>query len=192
MRTSLRLVAIVIAVAVAASTAGAKVKIKTQRDKSYDIKKVKTYAWHPTGAGDVKILQATDDQPKVILARVDPVIRSAVEQGLAARGLQPAAHEQADVYVYYYVLIGGATSSQYMGQFIGNAPEWGMPPIMGATTSVKIYEQGSLVLDFSSREQKTVVWRGTAQAELDRQSSDAEREKRLREAVGQLVQRYPK
>jgi hypothetical protein len=187
---ALRLLTAVIALALILP-ASAKVKIRTQREKAFDFKTVRTYAWHPSGAGDVKVLQATADKPETIQAMLEPTIREAVEQGLAARGLQPLASDRADVYVNYYLLIGPNTSSQYMGQFIGNAPEWGLPPFAAATTSLKVYEQGSLVLDVASRLEKSVIWRGVAQAEIDRQRTVSQRDERVREAVRSMLQKFP-
>jgi hypothetical protein len=182
------------AVAVGAGSAvAAKVKVNVQKEKTFDFGTVRTYAWHPDGAGDVKMLQANQEEGPRIKAQLDPVIRQAVEQGLAARGLRPApSAADADVYVNYYLLIGAGMSSQYLGQFIGNAPEWGLPPIAGGTTSLEIYEQGSLVLDLASRVQKSVIWRGTAQAEIDRQRDEAARRERVRDAVRRMIEKYPK
>jgi hypothetical protein len=188
-------IAIVLAAAVAAgavTSISAKVKVRVQRDKVYDFGTVRTYAWHPTGAGDVKILQANQEDAGRIREQLDPVIRQSVEQELAGRGLKPAVDGEADVYVNYYLLIGAGSSSQYMGQFVGNAPEWGLPPFDAGTTSLKIYEQGSLILDLSSRVQKSVIWRGTAQAEIDRTREAAARHERIRNAVREMLQKYPK
>jgi hypothetical protein len=35
------------------------------------------------------------------------------------------------------------------------------------------------------------VWRGIAEAQVDRQRSPAERDKRIREAVAELLKKYP-
>jgi hypothetical protein len=188
---SRRTIAVALLVALAVPLSG-KVKIETRRDKSFNFKTVRTYAWHPSGAGDVKILQADGDDPAKIRAQFEPTIVQAAERALAARGLTPAPGENADVYVYYYLLIGAASSSQYLGQFIGSAPEWGFPPFAGGTTSLEIYEQGSLVLDVSSRAGKSVIWRGIARTEIDRQRTQATRIERVQGAVGQMLEKFPK
>ena len=38
------------------------------------------------------------------------------------------------------------TSGQTLGQFLGTVA-WGLPPFEAVATSLKIYEQGSLVLE---------------------------------------------
>lgn len=178
-------------VAIAAVGVAAKVKIRTQHDKTFDFRGVRTYAWHPEGAGEVKVLEANADDPASLRAKLEPVIKAAVEEQLAQRGLVPAAGGQPDLHVYYYLLIGAGTSSQYMGQFLSSSPDWGLPVISGPTTSFKAYEQGSLVLDLSAPSLKSTVWRGVAQAEIDRQRSDADRAKRIRDGVKEMLGKFP-
>jgi hypothetical protein len=178
-------------VAIAAVGVAAKVKIRTQHDKTFDFRGVRTYAWHPDGAGEVKVLEANADDPASLRAKLEPVIKAAVEEQLAQRGLVPAAGGQPDLHVYYYLLIGAGTSSQYMGQFLTSTPEWGLPVMSGPTTSFKAYEQGSLVLDLSAPSLKSTVWRGVAQAEIDRQRSDADRAQRIRDGVKEMLGKFP-
>jgi hypothetical protein len=67
---------------------------------------------------------------------------------------------------------------------------WGLPPFDAVATSLKIYEQGSLVLDVMTPTSKP-MWRGVARAEVHRDRPDAERSKRIREAVFDLVEKFP-
>ena len=46
--------------------------------------------------------------------------------------------------------------------------------------------------DLASRAQKTVIWRGTAQAEIDRRRDDADRAERVRNAVRDMLEKYPR
>ena len=169
MRTPRFFTALIFLAATVAATAtlAAKIDVKTQRDKDFKFAGVKTYAWHPDGAGEFKLLQATGEDPQALRARFEPVIRKAVEAALAAGGLSPATSGTPDLHVYYYVLIGPGGSSQYMGQFVGGVSEWGLPAFSGATTSFNAFEQGSLILDLSSPALKSMVWRGIAQSEID-------------------------
>jgi len=186
---------LVLVIALVAAVAGvslaAKVKVKVQHDKTFSFAGLKTYAWHPEGAGDVKMLQNTEDDPAKIKARLEPVIREAVDQELAKRGMTLVASGTPDFYVNYYVLIGPGSSSQYQGQFIGAVPAWGLPDFMMATTAFSAFEQGSVILDISSVSLKTVVWRAVAQAEIDRQRSDVERVKRIQDGVREMLKKFP-
>src|SRR6185369_1079169 len=82
----------------------AKTDISVDFDKSFPFAGLRTWAWHPDGAGDVKMAVSSQDDPKRVAARVDPVIIPAVERELGARGFSPIA-ERPDLYVHYYVLV---------------------------------------------------------------------------------------
>jgi hypothetical protein len=186
--------ALVVAIAmsrVGAPALDAKVKIRVQHDERFDFRGLKTWAWYPSGAGEVKMLISADDDPARVRAQVEPIITDAVAGELAKRGLAPApSGTAADVHVLYYLLISVGDSSQTMGQFV-NTPAWGLPPISGGTTSLEIYEQGSLALDLIAVSQKSTVWRGVAQAEIDWERTSAQRQQRIRDAIRDMLAKYP-
>ena len=74
---------------------------------------------------------------------------------------------------------------------MGAVPPWGLPDFAMTTTSFKIFEQGTLVLDFVDGPKRQIVWRGVAEAEVDRQRTPVERDKRLRGAIGELLKKFP-
>ena len=80
-------------------------------------------------------------------------------------------------------------STQTVGQFLPATSAWGLPPFAPATQSLKVMNQGSLVLDLSAK--GVVVWRGVAQAKIAFDADDKKREALLREAVRDLLKRYP-
>lgn len=190
-RVSLGRAMAALVLASAAAVVSAKVKIDVMHDPEFDFRPVRTFAWHPDGAGEVKVLVKNSGDPEALQQRFEPVITPAVEQELAKKGVTPALGGRPDVYASYYVLITAGDSSQYMGQFISPTMEWGVPPFAGATQSLKIYEQGSLILDLSSPSLKSAVWRGIAKAEIERQRSEPQRDARIREAVREMIKKYP-
>ena len=189
----LRLIPAILAVVVAATMAvDAKIKVKAQFDKTFKFQGLKTYAWDPTGVGDVKILQADPARkPEALKAQWEPVILSSIEQTLASRGFTKAPIGTADLKVYYYVLIGAGTTAQVMGQFLPAVPQWGIPPFDASTSALEVYPQGTLIVDLSSPAAQTMVWRGSAQTEIDFQASDSTREKRIRESVQEMFKKFP-
>ena len=66
---------------------------------------------------------------------------------------------------------------------------WGLPLFPQATQSLKVLNQGALVIDLSAN--GTVVWRGVAQAEIKMDTDFKKREALLREGVRDLLKRYP-
>jgi hypothetical protein len=183
-------VALAIAVLVA-STTTARVKVQTDFDPKADFTPLKVWAWPDDGPGQMKMALTKDDDPETLRRRFEPVIVAAVEEVMAKKGFQKAAAGQApDFRVTYFGLLSMNTSAQVMGQFLPGTMEWGIPPFEGRTQSLKIYEQGSLVLDILSPDHKP-MWRGIARAEAHRDRPDAERNKKMREAVNDLLKNFP-
>jgi hypothetical protein len=182
---------VVAALALAVAVVHAGVKVRAEFDKEYDFSKARTFGWHPDGAGEVKLLMREGGDPEQIRARWEPTIKDAVEQEMIKRGLSPAASGVPDLYLNYYFLSGPNSEAQTRGQFIGAIPPWGVPDFEMTTTSLKIFEQGTLILDIIDGPKRQIVWRGIAEAQVDRQRTPAEREKRIREAVGEVLKKYP-
>ena len=187
----IRAFTVVAVVALGAAVIHAGVKVRAEFDKEYDFTRARTFGWHPDGAGEVKILEREGGNPEEIRTRWEPTVKSAVEQELAKSGLTPSASGVPDLYLHYYFLVGPASDSQYRGQFIGAVPPWGLPDFAMTTTSFKIFEQGTLVLDLIDGPKRQIVWRGIAEAEVNRQRTPVERDKRIREGVRDLLKKYP-
>ena len=167
------------------------IKVKVEFDKAYDFSKARTFGWHPDGAGEVKLLMREGGDPEQIRARWEPTIKDAVEKEMAKRGLVAATGGVPDLYLNYYFLSGPNSEAQTRGQFIGAVPPWGVPDFEMTTTSLKIFEQGTLILDIIDGPKRQIAWRGIAEAEVNRQNTPAKREQRIREAVGELLKKYP-
>jgi hypothetical protein len=182
-------VAAVVAMTAAAAVAGG-IKITIQRDKTYQFEGRRTYAWSPGQAGDVKVLQAMGD-PAKIKEKFEPMVLPNVEAELARRGFTKVPADKADFHVNYYILLGPNYTAQYHGQFVGAIPEWGLPDFLQSTSSLKVIEQGSLVLDVASTALKTVIWRGIAAAEFKGDLSDAERQSRINKGIADMLKGFP-
>jgi len=168
--------------------ATARVDVKVEFDKKFNFKAVRTWGWNPSGAGDVKMARTKDDDPDAVGKVAEPIIKDAVEQEIAKRGLKSASGTP-DLTVTYYLLLSTTMTAQTMGQFLPAVSGWGLPPFAGATQSLDMMNRGSLVLDLSH--QGTVVWRGLAQAKIDFDATDQHREELIREAVRDLLRKYP-
>jgi hypothetical protein len=169
-------------------TAGA-VDVKVEFDKTFDFTAVRTWAWNPEGPGDIKMARTSNDDPEAMRKRAEPLIVNAVATEMGNRGLAPAT-AVPDLLVTYYLLLTISTSSQSMGQFLPGTTEWGLPPFAPATQSLQVMNRGSLVLDLSANQH--VVWRGVAQAQIKIDSDDKKRATVIREAVRDLLRRFPR
>jgi hypothetical protein len=173
--------------------ADAKVKVHTKQDEAFEFRGLKSWAWHPDGAGEVKMMLTPNDDPAAVQARFEPVIKEAVVRELAARKFVAApAGQTPDLYVMYYVLISTNTNRSVIGQNVTAEMYWTVPMFAQATQGFEIFEEGSLVIDVSSPSTKALVWRGVAQAKIDRERTPAQRDTRLRDAISSLLGKFPK
>lgn len=186
--------AVAVAIVAAATVLlDAKVRVRTQKDDAFAFKGLRTWAWHPDGAGDVKMALTPDDDPAALRALVDPIITDAVTREFTGRGLTAAeAGQTPDLYVTYYVLLATNLNRQTMAQNLPAEYQWQIPSFIRTTQNLKVIEEGSLVLDVSAAAKHALVWRGVAQAEIHRERTPPQREARLREAIGDLFKKFPK
>jgi len=182
--------AIVLSTALA-SVAFAGIKVKVDNDPDVDFADFHSWAWHPKGPGNViRLVSQDDDNSAAAKQKVTDRIVPIVAAELTRRGF-PVATGEPDFYVMFYALITVDTTSQQLGQFLPTWANWGLPPFAPQTTSLKIYPQGSLVLDLTSRATNEVVWRGLAQAEMKWDDPEPKRDQRIREATASLLKKFP-
>lgn len=177
--------------ALVAAPIGARVKVRTEFDPAADFTKLKTYAWPADSPGQVKMMLTKDDDPEALRKRFEPTLIAAAEAALTAKGfVKAAAGQPSDFLVAYFALVSINNEAQTVGQFLPSTVAWGVPPFLATTSSLKIYEQGSLVMDVWTPDKKP-MWRGVAQAEMNRQKPQPEREKRVREAITDILKQFP-
>jgi hypothetical protein len=186
--TSTLLFGVLLAIVLGPATARAKVDVKVDFDKAFSFTGVKTWAWNPTRPGEVKMARFADDDPEAMRERAEPIIIDAVTNEMGRRGLRQDL-SAPDVTIAYYLLLTTTMTAQTIGQFVPATTEWGLPPMTGATQSLEMMNQGSLVLDLSAGDR--VVWRGAAQARIKVDVDDKKREALIREAVRDLLRRFP-
>ena len=164
------------------------VDVRVEFEKKFDFKPVRTWAWNTEGAGRVIMARSSSDDAEAAKKVAEPLIVDAVTTEIMKRGLQPAT-SAADLTVTYYLLLSTNMTAQTMGQFLPATTAWGLPPFAPATQSLQMMNQGSLVLDLKAGSE--IVWRGVAQAKISFDATEKKREALLREAVRDLLKRYP-
>jgi hypothetical protein len=182
-------VAAVCALALARPEA-AKTDINVQADKTFSFAGLHTWAWHPVGRGDVLAAVSADTDVKRIAARVEPVLQPAIEREMEARRFSKV-EGKADLYLRYYVLATVGQMAQTQGQFLPATPVWGLPPFAPSTSALSIYPVGTLLIDLTSVARDAIVWRGSAQRQLDIERPDAQRREVLERAVRDLIKKLP-
>ena len=155
--------------------------ISTQSDynPTYDFGTASTYNWMPGGSeGDLQFYEST--------------LFDAVDAEMTAKGLRKAPAGEADILFAYHT--GRQTRQQYDTYGYGAGGWWGGywgGGMTTTTTTVREYEEGTLILDIIDREQKQLVWRGSATKTLDASATPEERQQTLRQAVGKILGDFP-
>jgi hypothetical protein len=181
-------VAIAAALVLAFQTGLEGVDVNVEHDKAFDFKAVRTWTWNPEDAGYVRMARTQEDNPEGMKRVAEPVILDAVATEMMRLGLQRAP-SQTDVTLTYYLMLGINMTAQTMGQFLPATTAWGYAPYAPATQSIKMMNEGALVLDLAAK--GVVVWRGVARARVAFDADDKKREAVLREGVRDLLKRYP-
>jgi hypothetical protein len=156
--------------------------VDVDHDPQADFARLKTYDWHPgTRPKD------GDAVATLTASRVE----RAVDDTLKAKGYVPKTGEP-DFHVAYKTAIGRrveAVPSAAVGVGYGGYG-WRRGVAVG-TTDVRTYDEGTLVLDVIDPKTKALIWRGIARAVVDPDRTPEEREQRIREAVQELLGRFP-
>jgi Domain of unknown function (DUF4136) len=167
--------------------------VKVDMDATFDFLKVQTWRWNPSQEGHIMLARTPDEDPDVVRARAEPVMKAALTDELTRRGLAVAPEgTKPDLMASYFMLITYGANAQYIGQFV--PPNWGLPPITASTQSLTIKEQGALVLDFSTvdGDKAHVVWRGVAMAELKAGQPQEKKAEVLKRAIRDTLRKFPK
>ena len=186
-RTRLSAIAMTAAVFLLAESALARVDVKIDFDKAFNFTAVRTWRFDPAGNGEVKMARTQKDDPDAAKAIAEPIIVDAVTTEMQQLKLQRS--DTPDLIVRYFLLLTTNQTAQTMGQFLPGTVAWGLPPFEQTTQSLKLMNQGALVIDLAANGH--VVWRGVAQAKVKFDADFKKREAMLREAVHDLLRRFP-
>ena len=168
------------------------IDVKVAHEKTFDFKAARTWGWNPKDAGHVRMVRTKDDDSEAMKKRVDPLIREAVAAQMAKKGLTEAK-SNPDLTVTYYLLLTVNVETQQFGQFLPTAVIWEVPLYATGTQSMKVFNKGSLVLDFAAKSNTpdSIVWRGVAEAQVEPDAPSKKREDKIRDAVRDLFKKYP-
>ena len=194
LRTGQAIAAIVLAMAAMSVNgdrlAAADTDITIDFDKTFSFAGLSTWAWHPQGAGDVRLALKAEDDPKRVAARIEPVLLPATERQLASRKFTKAAADGANLWLHYYALLTLKDFAQVHGQFLPAVPVWGIPPFAASTSAIGVYPVGTIIMDITVPG-RDIVWRGAARREVNFESSDQKRREVIEKAIRDLFKDFP-
>ncbi len=127
---------------------------------------------------------------------LDARIRSAVDAQLQKKGFLRDIGSP-DFLVAYHIAIDERLSVTYLNELYGYGPGWGNPRYLrsygrpGREATVSEYQVGTLILDVVQAQDRRLIWRGSASAEVYPDLSPEAREKRIRTAVEKILAPFP-
>ncbi len=143
--------------------------IKSDFDPQADFAQYKTYAWMPrVKPGPVSLNEKR--------------IAAAVEQKLAAKGMQSASGAP-DFLVVVHTNVKGKIDVDTYGYRYGR---YGRR--FGTYTTVREYQQGTMVIDFIDAKTRELFWRGWAKGEVNDAESAT---KKIDGTVAKILAQYP-
>ena len=173
------------ALLLAALCACATLRVNSDYDPDFDFSGFRSWGWL-TGP------QAGTVDPRLVSGLVGERIRSALEKHLTARGYQRSASGKPDFLVGYHAAVEDKVDVRTINRASGYGPGWGAGRgLMTTDTYVREYEQGTLILDIVDPRSNRLVWRGSAQAEVNSYGTPEQRAARIDDAVGQILEGFP-
>jgi hypothetical protein len=146
--------------------------VSSDYDPKQDFSKMKTWAWAPVppqadGSAD----------PLGVSSLALERIHRAVEREMNLKGYPMVDAPGADFWVKHYAV-------QEQRIRVDPGYDWGHD-------DVSSYAAGTIIIDVVNPKDKRMVWRGTASDVIDPDLSPDEREKRIQEAVHEILAKFP-
>jgi hypothetical protein len=160
-------------------------QVHSDYDPSASFVHLKTYAWN---AATKKV---TGD-PRLDDPSLDKRIREITELQLATQGYTKASGGTPDFLVGYHVALEKKLAVSTMNDYYGYRAGWGWSYGAGTGTVTPEsytyeYEQGSLIIDVVNPKTHDLMWRGSAQAEVNRKRGNEQ----LTEAIRRILELFP-
>ena len=174
-RTSLPMASVLLALAGCSS-----VDVTTSQDPNTDFSPIRSWAWWESVNND-----APDPEINELARRR---IKNCIQDELELRGYSWGPADKADMLVKWVAVAGGSIELAPVGFRFGVDDPKTAGPIGGASN----LGEGTLVIDvLSNKAPRKIIWRGVAEATVNRSLSDEERQDRIQRAVAKLMSSFP-
>jgi hypothetical protein len=158
-------------------------QVTTDFDRFFRFGSARTYAWLPDPSGHA-------GDPLLHNDLIDGRVRAAVDRELQTHGYTRVPVDEADIHVTYYLGLETVVSWRMVSQSYHYSSA-GFADRHRTETYLRQFEQGTLLIDVLDPSRRRLVWRGTAQARVRRNTDPEQREAQIAEAVAQILDRFP-
>jgi len=182
-----KLIRFIAPVVLAANLSCSTLKVSSDHDPEAEFKGIKTYAWELPK-------QEKTGNPIIDSTLLDKRVRTAVDRELAKKGISKLESGSPDILVGYHAALKDKLDVTYMNNYYGYGAGWGWNYAHDSYVQqahMYTYAVGSIVLDIVEPEANQLIWRGSAQAEVDQKRTPEQKEKLINQAVKQMLSKFP-
>lgn len=153
-------------------------------DKSANFSNVKSFAWIPNAS------LTKDTAHYQISPLMEQRVQKAVNDTLAAQGLQQVAFEQADVLINYHASVDSKVEiDTFTTGYQTRWDNWGFG--LHNQTHTQNYEVGTLVIDVIDRSTNQLIWRGAKEGRLKKNQTPEQRTLAIEKTVKSILANFP-
>ncbi len=167
-------------------------QITTDYDDSVLFADLKTYNWlpgRPLSTGNPVI-----DTNSLLHKR----IKNEINRWFQSHGYKLEPKDKSDFLVSYYVVTEQKTQISVLNDYYGYPRGWGYyggyydyPGPGGSRTYVYEYEEGTLIIDIVNTKTHQLMWRGTAEGEVEELKTPEEKKARIAKVVQSILKKFP-
>lgn len=163
-------------------------KVETDYQADFDFSSLKTF----------DVAETKQDSKESIL--VSPFtlshIHSALEGELAKRYQNSSTGARPDFIVSYHVVIEEKIDPRsyddlYGFGYYGRGYRYPSPLFRGLGSGLRVYNQGSLIIDIVDAKTEKPIWRGVSEKRLSRSMSPQQQREVLSQAVTEVISQFP-
>jgi len=171
---------------IALAACSSPMRVRSGADPHFDFAALKSYGWLPSpDAGD----------PRIHDERLEQRVKRAADAALQAKGYRLVT-EGADFMVRYYAVLADRTTVERLNASFDYDgvwnPDFGPQAMRPGEEYSRPYTQGTLVLDILDTHSRRLIWRASAQTEVDLRKAASDQGTRVvREAVDTMLKEFP-
>ena len=141
--------------------------------------------------GKPLFLHSRDAHPRFAELLRHHRVKRAVDSVLTARGFSEGG--TPDFMVGWHASIEGKMDVNTVNNYYGYGwGRWYGPGYPGySSTTVREYDEGTIIIDMVDARAKELAWRGRGRGEIRPELDPAERERRITDAIAQILETFP-
>ena len=179
----MRIIAWLAIASIATSFACSGIRVQTDYDPSADFSNVRSYAWFDERSG-------VQGDRQDVTSLLDRRVRSAIDTELQRKGIALVDDSAASVLVSYHLGVETKLDVDTINTGYGYGA-YGRYGGISTTTTVREYQEGTLLIDVIDPSANKLVWRGSGQARIRQSSTPEDRKARIDEAVKEILEKFP-